>query len=632
MNATAARVLWAPASTIGGTGLLAVAALGALWYAPAAPGRVWAVIWQLVAGIGFASAGCVVTALDRSSRPGRWMVLAAAAMFAVVLLHAAGRPHLADGVWVAAVLVVVPSALLAVIDPKPSPRLMRVLGRTMLAAGTVSAVAVTAGATRTALLAATAAAALLLGEGWILFELTSGDQRRQLLWLILGLTVAVAGGALLAVALNDAGSLTLAVVMAVLSLSLPLTVAVASVDPRVVDVREVIHRSAVLTVTLATVAAGYEGGEATVETITGAPAGRGVRLVLALAVATSFHPLMRWVRTSMDEMLFGGRADPIGALGQLGTHLAAGSTPTQWLETLRAALAVPGVVLRQGDEVIAAAGHLGPRAGVVTALTADTEHVGDLVVALPGELTRLPATTTAALDLVAGPLAQLLRANRLAEQLRTSRGQVVHALEDDRRRMRRDLHDGLGPTLTGIVYNADAAANLLHAEPDQAEKILRQLRCDATDAITEIRRIVYGMRPAALDELGLVNAVRQQIAHLRNADGDALRVDVTTPRPLPALPAAAEVAAYRVIVEAVTNVARHAGVTTAAVDLRVLAGPLLRITVDDGGEPRRPWVSGVGLTTMRERVEHLGGVLQIHIGPSGTTVVADIPFVPGERL
>ena len=624
-----ARAFWSPPSTIGLTGLLAVAGIGAQWYSPPPSGRLWTVIWQLVAGVGFAAAGCVVTALDRTSKSGRLMVVAAAALFAAPLVQATGRPDLADGTSIAAVLVAIPSALLAVVQPKPPARLIRALDLTVLAAGAASAAAVTLGADRIAMLAATTAVTALLVDGWALFELTSGDQRRQLLWVVVGLSFTVAAGALLAVALNAAGSFTLAVaiVMALLSLTLPLTTAVALIDPRIVDVRAVIHNVAVLTVMLASVTALYEGGEAAVQTITGAPAGRGVRLVLASAIALGFHPLTRWVRTSMDEMLFGGRADPVETLGRMGTHLVAGSTPAEWLDTLRTALAVPGIVLRHGDDVIATAGHVEAQTSVIIALTAGTDRVGELVVTLPADLTRLPATTSAVLQLVAGPLAQMLRANQLAEQLRTSRGQVVHALEDERRRMRRDLHDGLGPTLTGIVYNADAAANLLRADPDEAAQVLRQLRSDATNAITEVRRIVYGMRPAALDELGLISAVRQQLAHVRSATGHPLDVDINTPDPLPQLPAAVEVAAYRVIVEAVTNIARHAGVTSADVDITPLPGPALRITVEDHGETHRTWTPGVGLSTMRERVEQLEGTLQIHTGPHGTSVIANIPLL-----
>ncbi|MET7402520.1 histidine kinase, partial [Dactylosporangium sp. NPDC005572] len=207
---------------------------------------------------------------------------------------------------------------------------------------------------------------------------------------------------------------------------------------------------------------------------------------------------------------------------------------------------------------------------------------------------------------------------------------AVAALEEERRRVRRDLHDGLGPALTGIAYSADAVANLLHANPGEAAQILRDLRGEARDAIAEIRRIVYGLRPRALDELGLVGAVRQQVSRLRTADGRFLTVTFDAARDLAenaaGLPAAVEVAAYRMAVEALTNVARHAGVAEATAGFSVADGPVLRVTVRDRGRSDEPWTPGVGIASMRERVEQVGGTLRMRAGPDGATVTAEIPI------
>jgi signal transduction histidine kinase len=192
--------------------------------------------------------------------------------------------------------------------------------------------------------------------------------------------------------------------------------------------------------------------------------------------------------------------------------------------------------------------------------------------------------------------------------------------------MRRDLHDGLGPTLTGIAYNADAAVNLIATDPDRAVQTLRGLRADVGDAINEIRRIVYGLRPRALDELGLVDAVRQRVAHLRCADGRPLDVTITAPDGLPPLPAAVEVAAYRVAVEAVTNIARHSGGATASLTLELPDAASLRVSVADTGRCAEPWTPGVGIQSMHERVEQIGGTLTIRATPQGATITADLPL------
>ncbi len=111
------------------------------------------------------------------------------------------------------------------------------------------------------------------------------------------------------------------------------------------------------------------------------------------------------------------------------------------------------------------------------------------------------------LRLVGPLLAQTLRANRLAADLQVSREATVTALEEERRRLRRDLHDGLGPRLSGIAFTSDAARNSLRSDPDATDELLATLRAETGSAIDEIRRLVYAMRPPALDELGLVPAL-----------------------------------------------------------------------------------------------------------------------------
>ncbi|WP_170317190.1 sensor histidine kinase [Acrocarpospora corrugata] len=554
------------------------------------------------------------------------LILAALIFFAAL---AAGRSDLAGGLRVAAVLVVIPAALRRVVRPGPAPSVMRWADILATLVGLAAVYATMAGFTRTAVLLVTVCGVVMLGAGLALFEMTSGDERRQVLWMILGLVVSAPTSLLLFVFISGAApgvALLLGVVAAVLSLSLPLATAIAVINPRVVDVRAVLANLTVLTIMFAFGAALYAGTEATILALTGDIPPRGVRVLIAVGVAAGFHPMLRWVRTSVDEMLFGGRADPIDTLTRLGTHLAAGSSPPKWLDTLRTALAVRGVALRQGEKIIASSGEFGASLTVVTELRTDAAHVGDLVVALPADDLRPAPATSAVLSLVSVPLAQALHAARLTEELRASRGQAVNALEEERRRMRHDLHDGLGPTLTGIAYSADAAANLLRSAPDDALEILRDLRGGAGEAIAEIRRIVYGLRPRALDELGLVGAVRQQIAPMRTADGRPLAVTIHTPEDLPDLPAAVEVAAYRMTVEAVTNAARHSGAAEATITFALTPGPALRIEVHDQGHNTANWTPGVGLRSMRDRVEQIGGTLTVDATANGATITANIPL------
>jgi signal transduction histidine kinase len=619
-------------------GLLTVAGLGALWVSPPAPARQWAVIWELLVGAGFATAGCTVLSAQTTSRDapvaaggvgGRRASAVGWALAggALLLLAAAsstelGAARFGDLLALLAVTVVLPLTLLNIVPRRRALAVQRGLDSVVLVVGVGCVASAAVSAEVPVAVAGTTLAVAVVCAGWLQFELTSGDERRQVLWLILAAVVAALTGTFFLV-LADGSPLSataIGLVVAVLSLQLPLSAAVAVLAPRWMDVRAVISTAVLVAAMFVLTVAVYAGGEALLRLLLGHPPTLGARAVLATVIGAGFHPALVWVKTSMDELLFGGRSDPVDTLTRLGTELTAGTAPEEWLETLRSALAVPGIVLRHGDEVVASSGEVDYARCTVTPLRTGSGHVGDLVVGVPSDQLGLAAPTRGVLELVAAPLAQALYAVRLSGQLQASRGRVVAALEEERRRVRRDLHDGLGPTLTGIAYSADAARNLIGIDPDQAENILRDLRADAGEAIAEVRRIVYGMRPRALDELGLVEAVRQRVLHLQG-----LSVTLTAPQVLPALPAAVEVAAYRVALEAVTNVARHAGVDAARLEFAVSEG-LLRITVADDGASREPWRPGVGLASMRDRVEQIGGTLVLISGPDGATVTADLPL------
>jgi signal transduction histidine kinase len=229
------------------------------------------------------------------------------------------------------------------------------------------------------------------------------------------------------------------------------------------------------------------------------------------------------------------------------------------------------------------------------------------------------------LGLVGPLLAQTLRANRLAADLQTSREATVTALEEERRRLRRDLHDGLGPRLSGIAFTSDAARNSLRSDPDQTDELLARLRVETGAAIDEIRRLVYAMRPPALDELGLVPALRQQAGSLRTSDGTPLRVSITTEDVPDEVSAAVEVAAYRIVMEALANVARHSGSDRAEVALHANGAGLV-IDVVDAGTTSDSWSTGVGIASMRERAAQLGGSLTAGASDRGGRVHAVLPL------
>ncbi|GAA1904683.1 sensor histidine kinase [Lapillicoccus jejuensis] len=248
-----------------------------------------------------------------------------------------------------------------------------------------------------------------------------------------------------------------------------------------------------------------------------------------------------------------------------------------------------------------------------------------LVVGLrPGELT-LGADDERVLRLTVPLLALTLEAQSQRGQLQEARAATAAALEDERRRLRRDLHDGLGPQLSGIAFAADAVDNLLDVDAPAARELVRGLRQDAAEAVGDVRRIVYGMRPPALDELGLVEALRQRARGLVSPQGRPLVASVAAPTALPELAAVTEVAAYRIAVEALLNVARHGSGASARVCV-VVEGDELRVVVEDDGGPGGRWVPGVGLTGMRERAAEAGGRVSFGATETGGRVTAVLPL------
>jgi signal transduction histidine kinase len=221
------------------------------------------------------------------------------------------------------------------------------------------------------------------------------------------------------------------------------------------------------------------------------------------------------------------------------------------------------------------------------------------------------------------------RADRLAVELQAGRQRAVTAVEDERRRLRNELHDGLGPALAAIASRVDTARLVAARDTAEADRLLEQARAEITATLADVRRLVYGLRPPALDDVGLVGAIRQQVDRL-SPPGLTCTVDAPAdPADLPGLPAAVEVAALRIVTEALSNVVRHAGATTCAVTL-VRAGGELRVEVRDDGagiEPGTP--AGVGLVSLRERAAELGGSCAIERAPTGGTVVrAVLPVGP----
>ena len=205
--------------------------------------------------------------------------------------------------------------------------------------------------------------------------------------------------------------------------------------------------------------------------------------------------------------------------------------------------------------------------------------------------------------------------------LLVSRRTLIEVHEEERLRLRRDLHDGLGPLVTGLRLNLDAAQAQLVSDPAKAVEYLDHARQASAEVISGIRGLVQGLRPPALDELGLAGTLRSQLPAITTGGGLELSVDVD---PTPVLPAAVEVALHRTATEAVTNVVRHSNARRCVVSVRE-AGPDVVLSIDDDGAVSHIWHPGVGLASMRERAVELGGTFLASSGPDGFHVRATYP-------
>jgi signal transduction histidine kinase len=223
---------------------------------------------------------------------------------------------------------------------------------------------------------------------------------------------------------------------------------------------------------------------------------------------------------------------------------------------------------------------------------------------------------------IAGPLSLAVGWVQLADDLRRSSVAVVSAREEERRRLRRDLHDGLGPLLTSVGLNLDAARSRLAAGNGDTLTLLARAKDASSQAIADLRTVVYSLRPPALDDLGVVGAITAHL-HLMEQTG-TIDVEVEN-HGLPALPAAVEVALFRIAVEGVTNVVRHSEANCCRVRLGAADASAYVEVVDDGVSDVA-WTPGVGIVAMRERVSELGGTLEVGPTANGGRLLASFPL------
>jgi signal transduction histidine kinase len=343
-------------------------------------------------------------------------------------------------------------------------------------------------------------------------------------------------------------------------------------------------------------------------------------------VATLFQPLRGRLQRGVNHLMYGERDDPYAVISRLGRRLEAALAPESVLptiaETIAQALKLPyaAILLKEAEGFRTTAAYGSPRGEPETLpLVYHREEIGRLVLSprAPGE--GFSDADRRLLEDLARQAEVAVHAVRLTTDLQHSRERLVATREEERRRLRRDLHDGLGAQLAGLNVQAGTLRRLIPHDPDAADEVVVELREELRGAIADIRRLVYDLRPPALDDLGLAEALRR-LAERYSSEGEQPRVSVEAREDLPTLPAAVEVAVYRITQEALTNVARHAWAHSCVVRLAVNEDVALEIVDDGVGIPAERG-AGVGLSSMRERASELGGSCVIQAVPKGGTQV-----------
>jgi signal transduction histidine kinase len=489
-------------------------------------------------------------------------------------------------------------------------------------------------------------------------------QRQQTKWVVYGVALTIGGGAAylglggLFPAIDQSGGAHLlffdligrTIFGTLTLLIIPLAIGFAILRYRLWDVDPLINRTLVYGALTASVVIVYVLVVSYLGSLFHTESNLAISLVATGLIAVLFQPLRARLQRGVNRLMYGERDDPYAVLSRLSQRLEATLAPNAVLptivETIAQTLRLPYVAIaldvdegrRTTDEDASLASVVRRPSSVVAAhgappitlsschlviLSYQGETIGQLILA-----TRAPGETFSAADQrliedLARQAGVAAHALRLTNDLQRSRERLITAREEERRRLRRDLHDGLGSTLAGLNLQVGALRALITSDPPAADALAVDLRTDIRAAINDVRRLAYELRPPALDELGLVGALRARATqYVGGADhaAAAIQISVDAPEDLPALPAAIEVAAYRIAQEALANVIRHAQAHTCTIRLTLADGLRLEIA-DDGVGIQAGRGAGVGLVSMRERAAELGGECWIESEPNGGTQV-----------
>ena len=348
----------------------------------------------------------------------------------------------------------------------------------------------------------------------------------------------------------------------------------------------------------------------------------------AAVVALAASPLRRVIQRRIDALVRGGVQTSSDALGHVGRRLGAAADDAELLsviaDSVRHALRLGGLAVEVdwpgGARRVASVGELHRASTETRDLVVQREVVGRIVVSgRAGE--RLDQITLDALDDLAPVIATVVQLVARTRELTESRARIVEARDEERRLLRRELHDGFGPSLAGVALGLRAAGNLLDNDPVASTQLISQMADELDTRVEEVRGLARGLLPPVLDELGLVPAIEELAERHRITGGldvDVFADDVNVERNV-------SQAVYGIVAEAVRNIVRHADATRCVITVRWMGDDVVLRVDDDGSglKPGRP--SGVGLSSMRERAIGVGGTLTVSARDPGTRVEVRVP-------
>ncbi|XID92909.1 GAF domain-containing sensor histidine kinase [Paenibacillaceae bacterium WGS1546] len=494
----------------------------------------------------------------------------------------------------------------------------------------------------------------------------SAIERQQTKWFLYGLMLSLTGILIVSVIPllfrpdffsepDPVWLLVLDILVILLMLPIPATLTMTMLRKRLWDIDPIMNRTLVYAGLSALIIAVYSLTVWYLSYLFQVGQNMALSLFATGVTAFLFAPLKERLQKAVNRMMYGEQHDPYTVLLELGNRLKEPLAPFAALETVaktvKEALRLPyaGIKLVRHDQPLLVASVGDPPPETTTfPLVSGGQEIGSLIVAVrsPGETfneadRRMLGILSRQASSVLQSVKQTMDIGLLIDELQHSREQLIMAREEERRSMRNNLHDEIAPRLASMKLTASLVEDWIREDPPKAIAFMDRFKTEIGKTVEEIRGIVYDLRPPALDELGLVGAVRQRAEQLLDvqavqavADVKPLRIDIEPTEPLPILPAAIEVGAYRIVTEALVNVVKHSRADSCRVRIEFRAeANELRIEIADNGIGLKEQASkpknadGVGLTSIRERTAELGGACRFDSPPEGgTTISASLPI------